>query len=97
MVKVLIKRVVPGAKAKELVSLFKEMHILAVNQEGYVSAESFRNVNDPDEFLVISTWHSADAWDMWFSSSARLAVQEKIDALLGHPTSYAIYQYGFSQ
>jgi heme-degrading monooxygenase HmoA len=96
MVKVLIKRMVPRNKAQEMIILFKQMHILAVNQDGYTSAETFHNINDPEEFLTISTWQSADEWFRWFNSSDRLNLQEKVDALLGCPTNYAVYNYGFS-
>ena len=97
MVKVLIKRVVPKSEANKMITLFKQMHILAVNQDGYISAETYNNLNDPDEFLVISTWQSADAWFRWFANPDRLEIQQKIDAFLGKPTSYAVYNYGYSK
>jgi heme-degrading monooxygenase HmoA len=97
MVKVLIKRVVPKNKAKQMIALFKQMHILAVSQDGYISAETFHNVNDPEEFLVISTWKNSDSWLAWFNGKDRLAIQEKIDALLDSPSHYAVYAYGISQ
>ena len=93
MVKVLIKRVVPKNKASKMISLFKQMHILAVNQEGYVSAETFNNLNDPDEFLVISTWQSVDDWKAWEASKDRIEIQEQIDRLLGEKTACSVYYY----
>jgi len=97
MVKVLIKRVVPRNKAKEMVALFRQMHILAVNQDGYISAETFHNHDDPEEFLVISSWQSADSWFNWFKSRDRLEIQERIDKLLSSTTSYSVYNYGISE
>lgn len=96
-VKVLIKRVVPENKAREMVPLFREMRSLAMNQEGYISGETLRNLNNPEEFIVISSWQSSDAWTKWLQSEARQKIQKKIDELLGGLTKYEIYHYGFSE
>lgn len=96
-VKVLIKRIVPKSKAKQMIPLFREMRSLVVNQKDYISGENLRNLNDPEEFLVISSWQSSDAWFRWLNSSERQDIQEKIDLLLGGPTHYDVYHYGFSE
>lgn len=96
-VKTLIKRIVSEDKAKEMIPLFRQMRSLAMKQEGYISGETLRNLNNPEEFLVISTWESSGAWVNWLNSSDRQEIQKKIDILLGGPTSYDIYHYGFSE
>ncbi len=96
-VKVLIKRVVPETKARGMVPLFREMRSLAMNQEGYISGETLRNLNNPEEFIVISSWQSSDAWTKWLQSKTRQDIQKKIDELLGGLTQYEIYHYGFSE
>ena len=96
-VKALIKRVVPESKAKEMIPLFRQMRSLAMNQEGYISGETLRNLNNPEEFLVISNWQSSDAWVRWLKSGERQKVQGKIDELLGGQTQYDVYHYGFSE
>ena len=96
-VKVLIKRSVPENKAREMVPLFREMRSLAMNQEGYISGETLRNLNNSEEFIVISSWQSSDAWTKWLQSEARQNIQKKIDELLGGRTQYEIYHYGFSE
>ena len=52
-VKVLIRRIVPREKTEEMIPLFRQMRVLAMNQEGYISGETMRNLDDPEEFLVI--------------------------------------------
>ncbi len=96
-VKVLIKRRVPAAKAKQMIPLFRKMRALAAEQPGYISGETMRNLDDPEEFLVISTWRASEDWKRWLESSERRGVQEQVDALLGGKTEYAIYHYGFSE
>lgn len=97
MVKAFIKRVVPSDKAKQLVPLFRQMRSLAMEQPGYISGETLRNYNQPDEYLVISTWESADDWQRWLNSKARQEIQEKIDSLLGGKTEYSLYYHGVGE
>ena len=96
-VKALIKRVVPESKAREMIPLFRQMRALAMNQDGYISGETLRNLNNPEEFLVISSWQSSQDWIKWLESAERQQIQQKIDALLGGQTKYEIYHYGFSE
>jgi heme-degrading monooxygenase HmoA len=96
-VKALIKRVVPESKAREMIPLFRQMRSLAMNQDGYISGETLRNLNNPEEFLVISSWQSSQDWVNWLESAERQQIQQKIDALLGGQTKYEIYHYGFSE
>ena len=96
-VKALIKRVVPESKAREMIPLFRQMRSLAMNQDGYISGETLRNLNNSEEFLVISSWQSSQDWIKWLESAERQQIQQKIDALLGGQTKYEIYHYGFSE
>jgi heme-degrading monooxygenase HmoA len=52
-----------------------------------------RNVADPYEYLVISTWKSVEDWERWFANPEREAIEGKIDAVLGAPTEYRVYSY----
>ncbi len=96
-VKVFIKRRVPEDKARDMVPLFRKMRSLAMNQNGYISGETLRNMNDPEEYIVISSWQSSDEWVAWLKSSERQEIQNQIDTLLGGQTQYEIYHYGFSE
>ena len=96
-VKILIKRKVPADKARKMIPLFREMRSLATNQPGYISGETMKRLDTPDDFMVISTWHSSEDWKKWLSSPERQKVQDKIDALLGGKTEYEIYHYGFTE
>jgi len=96
-VKVFIKRIVAQDKARQMIPLFREMRSLAMNQPGYISGETLRNLESPTEFLVISNWQSSTAWEDWLNSKERQELQGKIDELLGGNTEYAIYHYGFAE
>lgn len=96
-VKILIKRKVAADRAKEMIPLFRQMRALATNQPGYISGETMKRIDTPDEFLVISTWQSSEDWNKWVNNTERQQIQDKVDALLGGSTEYEIYHYGFSE
>ncbi len=92
-VKVLIKRIVSGDAHGELALLLKRMRTLTTHQPGYISGETLRRVDNPEQSLVISTWQSVDDWKKWSKSAERKEVQDRIDELLGQATQYEVYAY----
>ena len=96
-IKVLIKRRVPPAKAKKMIPLFRKMRALATEQPGYISGETLRSLDDPEDYLVISTWQASENWQDWLNSSQRQGIQAEVDALLGGKTEYEVFHYGFSE
>jgi heme-degrading monooxygenase HmoA len=93
-VKILIRRRVPKAKEAKLLPLLLDLRSKATTQPGYISGETLRNVNDPEDYVVISTWQSVEAWKAWEAYKGRMEIQGKIDSLLGEKTTYGIYFYG---
>lgn len=96
-VKVIIRRVVPEDRVEDLQPLLRQLRTLATDQPGYISGETLRRLDKPDEFLVISTWRSAEDWNRWAKSQERNQVQGKIDTMLGGKTEFGIFHYGFSE
>jgi heme-degrading monooxygenase HmoA len=96
-VKILIKRRLPldKNKAQYIVGIFRQLHMLAIEQKGYISSETLRSVQNPQEYLVISAWGSLEEWEKWFNSSQRKELHSKVDMLLDGGTTYEAYQYGF--
>ena len=93
-VKIIIKRKVPKGKEGQLLPLLLELRSKATTQPGYISGETLRNVDDPEDTVVISTWQSVEAWKAWEASRGRMEIQNKIDSLLGAKTEYGVYYYG---
>jgi heme-degrading monooxygenase HmoA len=96
-VKVFIRRSVPHDKAREMIPLFRQMRASAATQPGYITGETLRSMDNPEEFMVISTWQSSEEWRNWLKSEERNKVQSRIDDLLGGETQYEIFHYGFSE
>ena len=93
LVKVLIKRRVTQAKEAALLDLITQLRTLASRRPGYISGETLRSADNPDEYLVISTWQAISDWKKWVGSKERAVLQDKIDKILGKKTKYEVFQY----
>ena len=70
-----------------------ELRGMAHRQPGYISGETLRNVDDPNEYLVISTWKTLEAWNWWLRNNERAELEGRVDALLGSSTVYKVFSY----
>jgi heme-degrading monooxygenase HmoA len=90
-VKIVIRRIVPKGKTDLLTPLFRKLRSLAMNHNGYSYGETLRCVDDPQEFLVISSWQTENDWKTWLNHPERTEIQGQIDVLTGEITEYRIY------
>lgn len=91
-VQVIIKRKVKqGQQAKVLVPLILQMRAIAIHQPGFISSDTWSDVENPGECMVISRWDTAEDWNRWVHSEKRLKIESKIEALTGHKSEYKIY------
>ncbi len=79
-------------KAAKLAPLIVKLRSLATIQPGYLTGRTFRCLDCPGEYMVISTWNSLEDWNRWFKSEKRVALQKQVDELLGEETQYRIYE-----
>jgi heme-degrading monooxygenase HmoA len=93
-VQVLIRRRFVQEKASEIAPLMVELRSLARAQPGYISSESLRCIDPPDdkEYLIRGTWQSVEDWNNWANSKERMAIQKKINEITGEETEYRIYE-----
>ena len=90
-VRVFIRRRVPETRIGGIIQLFRRFRRNALEQEGYISGETIRNLDDPEVYVVISTWQTLEDWKKWTESPVREEIQGKIDDLLGGQTEYDIF------
>jgi heme-degrading monooxygenase HmoA len=93
-VKIIIRRRLSKDKGAQLLPLLLELRSKATTQPGYISGETLRNLDDPEDYVVISTWESVEHWNAWSTSQGRAEIDEKIEGLLSGRTSYGVYYYG---
>jgi len=93
IVKVLIKRHVKKDCEREFFDLLKQIRANAIKQEGYISGETLVSTDDPQEFIVISTWQGLEDWIAWRDSKKRKEIDSKIKAYQLKPTTYESYVF----
>lgn len=91
-VQVIIKRKWQVDSPAELLPLLSELRSRAIKQPGYISGETLRSLDDPEEYMVVSKWETAEDWKRWMQSKERRNLQGKVDSLLGEKTFYEIFE-----
>jgi heme-degrading monooxygenase HmoA len=91
-VQVMIKRKFKVDNPEKLIPLLTQLRIRAKDQPGYISGETLRSLNNPEDYLVFSKWETADDWNKWFNSKERRAIQGEVDSLVGEKTFYEIFE-----
>ncbi|MGD2012178.1 MAG: antibiotic biosynthesis monooxygenase [Desulfobacterales bacterium] len=91
-IQVIIKRKWQTDKHEELIPLLAELRTHAKKQPGYISGETLRSLDDPEDYMVVSKWETADDWQKWSQSKERRDLQGKVDSLIGERTFYEIFE-----
>jgi len=90
-VRIIIDRKVKKGKESDFFNFLKELRTKAISAKGYVSGETLRALNDPLNYVVISTWQSVDDWKSWEKDSERKKIQAKMEKLMTRATKTKIY------
>lgn len=94
MVRVVIEHKIKSPEyVDKAIYLIREIRKEAMKQHGFITGETLTNVDDPTNMLVISTWVSRDAWDVWDKSERRVELNPLINELLAEPYSVRIFEY----
>jgi heme-degrading monooxygenase HmoA len=91
-IKVMIKRKWQVDKPEELLPLLAALRATAREQPGFISGETLRSLDDPEDFLVISIWETADDWKKWMQNKKRRDLQGEVDSLIGEKTFYDMFE-----
>lgn len=93
MIKVLLERTIKGKNVSEIVRLLRQLRVKAMQQPGYISGETLHAVDDPNHYLVISTWESLKDWETWFNNPERQELHYELEKLLEIPARTRVYTY----
>jgi heme-degrading monooxygenase HmoA len=91
-VQVIIKRKFQVDDPQQLIPLLAELRAHAKRQPGYISGETLKSLDNPEEYLVVSKWESADDWKKWLQSKERRDIQGQVDSLIGEKTFYEVFE-----
>ena len=93
-IRALIEREIKTGSEIKMHHLLLQLRSKAMQAKGYISGETLRALDNPNKFLVISTWNSLSEWEAWDKDPARQELQVEIDKLLRHPAKTSIFIYG---
>jgi heme-degrading monooxygenase HmoA len=93
LVKIFIRRHIKAGKDKEVFALLKKLRFNAMSHAGYISGETLISTEEPQEIMVISTWHSMEKWSSWKESEGRKALDAQLEELQEEPTEYEPYVF----
>lgn len=91
-VHVVIKRKFKMNNPEELLPLMAQLSERAKQQKGYISTDTLQSTDNPEDYLVVSKWETAENWQEWFTSKERRDIQGRIDSLIGERTFYEIFK-----
>jgi heme-degrading monooxygenase HmoA len=92
-VRIIIDRKVKKGKESDFSKLLRELRSKAIPSKGYISGETLRSLDDPCNYIVITTWQSVDEWKRWEKDPERKKIHAKIEKLMARPTKTKIYAY----
>ena len=61
-VRIIIDRKVKKGKEADFSKLLRELRSKAITLQGYISGETLRSLNEPQNYVAISTWQTLDDW-----------------------------------
>jgi len=94
-IKVLIKRrFKKEGHVNEINKVIKEIRFSAMDQEGYITAETMWNHEDPSRVVIVSNWRSIEHWKKWKDSDLRKSIEQKLEEFLDGDTEYEIFDLG---
>ena len=93
MIRIHVRRNIPPDKKKDVMVLIIKLRSMSMGRPGYISGETLKRFDKPEESLVVTKWQSVHYWNQWFQSEERAEIQIKIDQLLEAETLYEIYEY----
>ena len=91
-IQVMIKRIIhQGQQAEKVVPLILRLRALAIYQPGYISSETWCDIDHPGDCVVISKWETVEDWNRWKHGKERATIERKIEAIIKEPTEYRIF------
>jgi quinol monooxygenase YgiN len=89
MIKVLVERELKHGE--DIGRLLLVLHMIAVQQKGHISNETWIDVGNSHSVTILSTWQELENWKAWESSVDRANILEQIEPLLANPTQITVY------
>ena len=91
-VKVLVERWVKAGYESTVWDTLRQLRAEAVRSRGYIYGETWRSVDNPRVFVVLSVWASLEHWRTWADGEFRRKIEDRITPLLRRPTIIRFFE-----
>jgi len=92
-VRIIIDRRVKKGKESDLAKLLRELRSKAIFSRGYITGEILRALEDPRNYVVITTWQSSDDWEKYEKDPETRKLHARIEKLMVRPTKVKVYMH----
>jgi heme-degrading monooxygenase HmoA len=89
-VRIIIDRKVKKGKEVDFAKLLRKLRSKAIFSEGYISGEMLRDRDDPQNYIVITTWQSVADWERYEKVPETSKIHARIEKLMAKPTKVKI-------
>lgn len=93
-VKILIKRKFKDGSIRAISRFLINNRNGAMQQPGYISSETLRSLDDPNQIVVVSMWENIEAWNDWKNSKTRKANEDDFKDYIVGETQFEHYSLG---
>jgi heme-degrading monooxygenase HmoA len=90
-IRVIIQRVIESGQEARTQQILTQLRSKATQVKGYISGETLRDINNPQKYLVISTWNSLEDWKAWENNPDRKQLREQLGQALRSAEDTTIY------
>lgn len=84
-VKLIIERKFKNIVDQKYLDIIDEIRAIALRQRGYVGGETYVNLDDEQEVVVLSAWSDLDDWKNWLENQERAKLEDQLTPHLQEP------------
>ncbi|MFZ2290554.1 MAG: antibiotic biosynthesis monooxygenase family protein [Halopseudomonas yangmingensis] len=85
MIKVLIERIIAEGLEQPYEEIARKVLQATLQSPGFISGESFRDIQRPNHRVIMVTWQNRHSWERWENSPERLEYISLFAAMLQEP------------
>lgn len=93
-VKILIKRLLKDGNIDKAAEMLIQARTNAMGAQGYISSETLRGCDNPNEIVVVSMWERKEDWERYRDNPSRMELEENFSDLLACPAVHSAYNLG---
>lgn len=92
-IRVIIEREIEPGNEIKFLQILIQLRGRAMQEKGYISGETLRALDDPNKYIIVSTWNNVEDWKSWENSPKRKEIEKELGRFLRGQSKSNIYIY----